>query len=63
MFRYTEEDMVEAVAKASDIAFNFGYWKAAQDIKALMDPEANPCFVVKQATVILQKDESERGEL
>lgn len=87
--RYTEEDMTEAVAKATGMGYNFGYWKCMEDARngqtisiydgvpfwpsdwlkdnydegSSKEMNPNPCFTVLQATAILQKDESQRGEL
>jgi uncharacterized Fe-S cluster-containing protein len=69
--KYTEEDMQEAIDRATDVAFRAGYQQAIADVNQVIDshqmgivlkhqPES---FAVRQAAVILQKKELEEGEL
>ena len=69
--KYTDQDMAEAVSKATATGYQLGYLKAITDVNSILDihgaliglklpPE---CLAVKQAMILLQRDEERKGEL
>ena len=69
--KYTDQDMAEAVSKATATGYQLGYLKAITDVNSILDTHGyliglkptQECLAVKQAMVILQKEEDKKGEL